>query len=216
MACTHIAAFFICLVWIATDGTTAGNSRNMEKKLKKFLDPIYVAGKKNSDTFSRPFERVTQLYSRNSLDHIRILKNRRVDAKGRDGDQYAKLIIESDGFGRVRIRGAETKFYLCMDKRRRLRARKRARNKKNCIFKDHFADNAFNEFESVKYEGHYIAFNRRGLQRAGNKTKSGMKSVQFLERPPSVRRRLYRGRKYRKDGKQKHKICLTIKKWKKW
>lgn len=35
----------------------------------------------------------------------------------------AKLVIESVSFGRVRIRGSATNFYLCVDKRGRLRAR---------------------------------------------------------------------------------------------
>lgn len=35
----------------------------------------------------------------------------------------AKLVIESVSFGLVRIRGSATNFYLCVDKRGRLRAR---------------------------------------------------------------------------------------------
>lgn len=35
----------------------------------------------------------------------------------------AKLVIESVSFGRVRIRGSATNYYLCVDKRGRLRGR---------------------------------------------------------------------------------------------
>ncbi|KAK3750977.1 hypothetical protein QZH41_009132 [Actinostola sp. cb2023] len=90
---------------------------------KKFFDPIFKQGKQRSDTKSVRFRRVTQLYSRNSREHIRILPNRKVDAMGKDGNKYAKLIIEADSFGRVQIRGAATNYYLCIDKRKRLRAR---------------------------------------------------------------------------------------------
>ncbi|KXJ23075.1 Fibroblast growth factor 8 [Exaiptasia diaphana] len=107
-----------------------------EQKLRKFLDPIFNKAKRTSDTRSLPFKRVTQLYSRNSARHIRVLPNKKIDALGEDGDKYAKLIIESDSFGRVRIRGSATNFYLCIDKRQRLRARdenKRATRNGMCI-----------------------------------------------------------------------------------
>ncbi|KAK3750981.1 hypothetical protein QZH41_009131, partial [Actinostola sp. cb2023] len=74
----------------------------------------YVSSQRGrSDTRSLPFLRETQLYSRSSRGHLRIL-GRKIDAVGKDGDVYAKLIIESDNFGRVKIRGAKSSHYLCV------------------------------------------------------------------------------------------------------
>ncbi|XP_031555139.1 fibroblast growth factor 8-like [Actinia tenebrosa] len=192
---------------------------------QRFFEPMYKKGKTTTDPKSLPFRRVTQLYSRNSREHIRILPNRKIDAMGKDGDKYAKIIIESDNFGRVRIRGAATNYYLCIDKRGQIRARVKGRRKDNCIFREHFAENAFTEFTSVNKNNLYIAFNRRGRQRACNKTRSGMKAVQFIERPLRFQW-LYKGRKTRKNKRngqieqgfsnQSQTICITVKSWREW
>jgi len=91
-----------------------------------------------------------------------------------------------------------------------------------CTFQEHFAYNAYTEFTSVKKGRHFIAFNRRGKQRPSNKTRSGMKAVQFIERPLRTLR-LYRGRKYLKNGQldlssdaQGHSVCITLKTWREW
>eukprot|EP00795_Rhopilema_esculentum_P012088 gene12088-2684_t len=73
----------------------------------------YEAEKKKTDEKSVPFERVTQLYSKSSRAHVQII-GRRVDALGEDGSPYARLIIQSDSFGRVRIRSNLTNHYICL------------------------------------------------------------------------------------------------------
>jgi len=59
---------------------------------KKLFDPIFESGKRESDLRSLPFQRVTQLYSRNSGNHIQILPNRKIDAQGEDGSEYGKIL----------------------------------------------------------------------------------------------------------------------------
>ncbi|XP_018595679.1 fibroblast growth factor 8-like isoform X2 [Scleropages formosus] len=74
-----------------------------------------------TDRLSRRLTRTYQLYSRASGKHVRVLEDRRVDAMAEDGDAHAKLIVETDTFGsRVRIKGEETGFYICMDNRGKL------------------------------------------------------------------------------------------------
>lgn len=179
--------------------------------------------KAKSDTNSVAFRRFIQLYSRNSGRHVRINPDRSVDAIGEDGDKYAKLVIESVNFGRVRIKGSVSNFYLCVDKKGRLRARKRGKWKDNCEFTDRVADNAYTEFTSVRYNKSLIAFSRRGRPRPVLSTeKGGVKAVQFIERASNIK--LLRGRKYwRKGGKlegidlyrkkQVEKIYVSMKKW---
>ncbi|XP_049441752.1 fibroblast growth factor 18a isoform X1 [Epinephelus fuscoguttatus] len=72
------------------------------------------------DTMSRRHHRVYQLYSRTSGKHVQVL-GRRISARGEDGDKFAQLVVEADTFGsQVRIRGKETNFYLCMNRRGKL------------------------------------------------------------------------------------------------
>ncbi|KAG9491189.1 hypothetical protein GDO78_006517 [Eleutherodactylus coqui] len=72
------------------------------------------------DDVSRRQLRLYQLYSRTSGKHIQVL-GRRISAKGEDGDKYAQLLVETDTFGsQVRIKGKETDFYLCMNKKGKL------------------------------------------------------------------------------------------------
>uniref|UniRef100_A0A452IJ11 Uncharacterized protein n=1 Tax=Gopherus agassizii TaxID=38772 RepID=A0A452IJ11_9SAUR len=69
------------------------------------------------DDVSRKQLRLYQLYSRTSGKHIQVL-GRRISAKGEDGDKYAQLLVETDTFGsQVRIKGKETDFYLCMNRK---------------------------------------------------------------------------------------------------
>uniref|UniRef100_A0A5F9CJM6 Fibroblast growth factor 18 n=1 Tax=Oryctolagus cuniculus TaxID=9986 RepID=A0A5F9CJM6_RABIT len=72
------------------------------------------------DDVSRKQLRLYQLYSRTSGKHIQVL-GRRISARGEDGDKYAQLLVETDTFGsQVRIKGKETEFYLCMNRKGKL------------------------------------------------------------------------------------------------
>ncbi|XP_075756261.1 fibroblast growth factor 18 isoform X2 [Pelodiscus sinensis] len=78
------------------------------------------------DDVSRKQLRLYQLYSRTSGKHIQVL-GRRISAKGEDGDKYAQLLVETDTFGsQVRIKGKETDFYLCMNRKGKLVGKERS------------------------------------------------------------------------------------------
>ncbi|EMP29838.1 Fibroblast growth factor 18 [Chelonia mydas] len=79
---------------------------------------LYVESRtRHLDELSRRHVRVCQLYSRTSTGHLQIL-GKRVRANGEDGNPYALLAMESDTFGsHVRIKGKETGYYVCMDRR---------------------------------------------------------------------------------------------------
>lgn len=219
-------AFVLLTLYLLSHGLAQASNLDQRPEEQKLFDDIYGNQKTKTDTKSIPFCRFIQLYSRNSGRHVRIKEDRSVDASGEDGDKYAKLIIESVSFGRVHIRGSVTNFYLCVDKRGRLKARARGKWKDNCVFTDHLADNAFTEFRSVKYNKTLIAFNRSGRPRQVNRPfRAGMKAFQFIERALNIR--LYKGRRYKISNgrgsnridlyRRKHaydKIFVSYKKWK--
>ncbi|XP_035392182.1 fibroblast growth factor 17 isoform X2 [Electrophorus electricus] len=69
-----------------------------------------------TDQLSRRQVRVYQLYSRTSGRHVQI-QGKRVTATAEDGNTFARLYVETDTFGsRVRIKGAESGRYLCMNR----------------------------------------------------------------------------------------------------
>lgn len=222
------ALTLLALHLLLPDGLAQEDSFNDQKpEEKRVFDYFYKDQKMKSDMKSLPFRRFIQLYSRNSGRHVRIKADRSVDAIGEDGDKYAKLVIESVSFGRVRIRGSATNFYLCVDKRGRLRARARGKWKDNCFFTDRVAENAYTEFSSVKYNDSLVAFTRKGRPRQVLKTEQagGVKAVQFIERASNIR--LYRARKYKinrgKGGttielyrktQPSEKITVSFKTWK--
>uniref|UniRef100_G1TGR6 Fibroblast growth factor 17 n=1 Tax=Oryctolagus cuniculus TaxID=9986 RepID=G1TGR6_RABIT len=73
-----------------------------------------------TDQLSRRQIREYQLYSRTSGKHVQVT-GRRISATAEDGNKFAKLIVETDTFGsRVRIKGAESEKYICMNKRGKL------------------------------------------------------------------------------------------------
>ncbi|KAK5870521.1 hypothetical protein PBY51_003463 [Eleginops maclovinus] len=73
-----------------------------------------------TDQLSRRQVRVYQLYSRTSGKHVQI-PGPRVSATAEDGNLFARLFVETDTFGsRVRIRGAESGRYLCMNRKGKL------------------------------------------------------------------------------------------------
>ncbi|XP_030085303.1 fibroblast growth factor 18 isoform X1 [Serinus canaria] len=90
------------------------------------------------DDVSRKQLRLYQLYSRTSGKHIQVL-GRRISAKGEDGDKYAQLLVETDTFGsQVRIKGKETDFYLCMNRKGKLVGKERSHGTNPGLSSAHF------------------------------------------------------------------------------
>ncbi|XP_074141333.1 fibroblast growth factor 8 isoform X2 [Sminthopsis crassicaudata] len=101
-----------------------------------------------------------------------------------DGDPYAKLIVETDTFGsRVRVRGAETGLYICMNKKGKLIAKGNGKGK-DCVFTEIVLENNYTALQNAKYEGWYMAFTRKGRPRKGSKTRQHQREVHFMKRLP--------------------------------
>ncbi|XP_028843953.1 fibroblast growth factor 8 isoform X1 [Denticeps clupeoides] len=139
---------------------------------------------KVTDRVSRRLIRTYQLYSRTSGKHVQVLANKKINAMADDGDVHAKLIVETDTFGsRVRIKGAETGLYICMNRRGKLIGKKNGQGK-DCIFTEIVLENNYTALQNAKYEGWYMAFTRKGRPRKGSKTRQHQREVHFMKRLP--------------------------------
>ncbi|XP_073698523.1 fibroblast growth factor 8b [Garra rufa] len=137
-----------------------------------------------SDRMSRRLTRTYQLYSRTSGKHVQVLGNKRVNANGEDGDIHAKLVVETDTFGsRVRIRGAKTGYYICMNKRGKLIGRRKGRGR-DCIFTEIVLENNYTALQNAKYKGWYMAFTRKGRPRKAMQTRQHQREAHFMKRLP--------------------------------
>ncbi|RXM29378.1 Fibroblast growth factor 8 [Acipenser ruthenus] len=94
-----------------------------------------------------------------------------------DGDVHAKLIVETDTFGsRVRLKGAETGFYICMNKRGKLIGKISGKGK-DCVFTEIVLENNYTALQNAKYQGWYMAFTRKGRPRKGSKTRQHQREI---------------------------------------
>ncbi|XP_005992664.1 fibroblast growth factor 17 [Latimeria chalumnae] len=134
-----------------------------------------------TDQLSRRQVRVYQLYSRTSGKHVQV-NGRKVSATAEDGNKFATLIVETDTFwSRVRIKGAESGNYICMNKKGKL-VGKPIGESDDCIFMEIVLENNYTAFQNVKYEGWFMAFTRKGRPRKASKTRQTQREVHFIKR----------------------------------
>ncbi|XP_034025511.1 fibroblast growth factor 17 [Thalassophryne amazonica] len=134
-----------------------------------------------TDQLSRRQVRVYQLYSRTSGKHVQIT-GKRVTATAEDGNVYARLFVETDTFGsRVRIRGAESGRYLCINRKGKLVGKPNGRSR-DCIFTEIVLENNYTAFQNAKYEGWYVAFTRKGRPIKASRTRENQREVHFIKR----------------------------------
>ncbi|XP_032806405.1 fibroblast growth factor 8 [Petromyzon marinus] len=133
------------------------------------------------DAVSRKHIRSYQLYSRTSGKHVQIV-GKRINARADDGNKFAKLTVETDTFGsRVRIKGAESGYYICMNKKGKLVGKKEGKDT-DCVFKEIVLENNYTALESVMYGGWYMGFTRKGRPRKGSQTSQHQREVHFMKR----------------------------------
>ncbi|KAM9111709.1 fibroblast growth factor 18-like [Pangshura tecta] len=132
---------------------------------------------------SRRHVRVYQLYSRSSSGHLQVL-GKRVRANGEDGNKYALLAVESDTFGsHVRIKGKESGYYVCMDRRGKVLGKLDGRSQ-GCIFVEEVLENNYTAFLSARHRGWYLGFTRQGRAQRGPHTHWTQGEGHFMKRPP--------------------------------
>ncbi|XP_016354480.1 fibroblast growth factor 17 [Sinocyclocheilus anshuiensis] len=170
--CLYISFHFF-VVWCHAQGEKNHPSPNFKQ---------YVREQGSlTDQLSRRQVRVYQLYSRTSGRHVQI-QGKRVSATAEDGNTFARLYVETDTFGsRVRIKGAESGRYLCMNRRGKLVGKPNGRGR-DCIFTEIVLENNYTAFQNAKYEGWYVAFSRKGRPIKASKTRENQREVHFIKR----------------------------------
>ncbi|PFX31072.1 fibroblast growth factor 18-like isoform X2 [Stylophora pistillata] len=132
----------------------------------------HVAKQNVTDHYSTPVERIVQLYSRASTGHVQIMKTG-LDALGQDGSAYARLVLESDNFGRIKIKREKTNRYICLSKKGDLVIRVKKQKfaaMRRCIFKEEMTGDGYFQYRSVRYPQWYIGFSKGGRPRHGSKS----------------------------------------------
>ncbi|KAF3818366.1 hypothetical protein GH733_011783 [Mirounga leonina] len=159
-----------------------------------------------TDQLSRRQIREYQLYSRTSGKHVQVT-GRRISATAEDGNKFAKLIVETDTFGsRVRIKGAESEKYICMNKRGKLIGKNRPKRltsqtgwvdklpsspsfppqpsgkSKDCVFTEIVLENNYTAFQNARHEGWFMAFTRQGRPRQASRSRQNQREAHFIKR----------------------------------
>ncbi|XP_076846467.1 fibroblast growth factor 17 isoform X2 [Brachyhypopomus gauderio] len=134
-----------------------------------------------TDQLSRRQVRVYQLYSRTSGRHVQI-QGKRVTATAEDGNTFARLYVETDTFGsRVRIKGAESDRYLCINRNGKLVGKVGGRGQ-DCIFTEIVLENNYTAFQNARYQDWYVAFTRKGRPIKASRTRQNQREVHFIKR----------------------------------
>lgn len=186
--------------WKTRSGESLPCSTNKSIPIYERKMCIFVESQKNqTDNNNHPVKRTVQLFSRASKLHVQIMKTE-LDARGRDGSGFARLVLESDNFGRIKIRGESTNRYLCLNKKGELVARvkkQRFATMKRCIFEEEITSEGYYQYKSVRYPQWYIGFSKGGRARSGS---------------VSAKRQIYRHFTPRSLGRRKHRREAKIRK----
>ncbi|XP_060107396.1 fibroblast growth factor 17 isoform X1 [Heteronotia binoei] len=134
-----------------------------------------------TDQLSRRQIREYQLYSRTSGKHVQV-NGKRIIATAEDGNKFAKLIVETDTFGsRVRIKGAESETYICMNKKGKLIGKMNGESK-DCVFTEIVLENNYTAFQNARHEGWCMAFTRKGRPRKASRSRQNQREAHFIKR----------------------------------
>ncbi|KAK7815976.1 hypothetical protein U0070_014189 [Myodes glareolus] len=121
----------------------------------------------------------------------------------------AQLLVETDTFGsQVRIKGKETEFYLCMNRKGKL-VGKPDGTSKECVFIEKVLENNYTALMSAKYTGWYVGFTKKGRPRKGPKTRENQQDVHFMKRYPKGQAELQKPFKYTTVTKRSRRIRPT-------
>ncbi|XP_022091707.1 fibroblast growth factor 18-like isoform X2 [Acanthaster planci] len=131
-------------------------------------------------TVSKPTH--LQLYSRASAKHLRIM-GRNIDANGSFGDPDARLLFRTNSLeGQITIQGEQTGYFLCINKKGHVVGRRLKKGGSvSCVFTETI-NNGYTELKLVQKTEMYLGFNRDGRAMRAQRTRPGVKSVQFLKR----------------------------------
>lgn len=200
----------------ATQGSEGCNNDKSIPIEKRVACTVFYKNLKTSDPNNHPVQKKVRLYSRASRLHVQITKTE-VDARGQNDSEHAILVLESDNFGRLKIRSHKTNRYLCMNKQGNLVTKVKKYKfveikAKKCIFKEKDTGDGYIQFQSVKYPQWYIGFSKHG--RPTNAIKGAKRQKpryrQFLKKIWPEKRKRQQSRRSIQFSQLKKKIIRLL------
>ncbi|XP_048369121.1 fibroblast growth factor 17 isoform X4 [Sphaerodactylus townsendi] len=114
--------------------------------------------------------------------HVIISRILQLCFRSQDMKSQAKLIVETDTFGsRVRIKGAESETYICMNKKGKLIGKMNGESK-DCVFTEIVLENNYTAFQNARHEGWCMAFTRKGRPRKASRSQQNQREAHFIKR----------------------------------
>ncbi|XP_028391398.1 fibroblast growth factor 8b-like isoform X2 [Dendronephthya gigantea] len=132
------------------------------------LGKHYDVQRQKTDKTTPSYSKTVQLYSKASSKYVQVL-GRTVNASADAKSDAAKLIVESDTFGKVRIRHYKSNYYICLNVKGETAglAEKKGKHVRRCVFRPRFREDGYIQFISDKYGrkknvSRYLAFRGGG------------------------------------------------------
>uniref|UniRef100_A0A5S6QJ14 Fibroblast growth factor n=1 Tax=Trichuris muris TaxID=70415 RepID=A0A5S6QJ14_TRIMR len=146
--------------------------------------PVLTGGQRSAPIHWVQYEksnRLGKLYCRTGY-HLLINNDGKVNGTHQDHNRFGVLEFLSVAFGLVSIKGKESNRYLCMNNRGRLYGS--ITHTTECIFMEKMLENYYNTYTSCRYSRRrrkwFVALNKRGRPRRGNRSRNKQKYAQFL------------------------------------
>ncbi|XP_026551951.1 fibroblast growth factor 1 [Pseudonaja textilis] len=125
------------------------------------------------------------LYCSNGGQFLRILPDGKVDGTRDRSDNHIQLLLSTEYFGAVYIKGIGSGLYLAMDVNGRLHGSQFPTAE--CVFLEKLEENNYNTYKSKMHadKNWYVALKKNGNSKLGPKTNYGQNAILFLPLPVS-------------------------------
>ncbi|XP_016370304.1 fibroblast growth factor 4B-like [Sinocyclocheilus rhinocerous] len=125
-------------------------------------------------------KRVRRLYCNVGIGfHLQVLPDGKINGVHNE-NQYSLIEISTVARGVISLYGVKSELFVAMNNRGRLYGTVGVRNR--CKFKETLLPNNYNAYESSVYKGFYVALNKHGRAKRGNKATTAMTVTHFLPR----------------------------------
>ncbi|XP_056273536.1 fibroblast growth factor 4B-like [Pseudoliparis swirei] len=162
------------------------NATSLEKRWETlFSRSVFgISGEKPERNWETDYlvgiKRVRRLYCNVGIGfHLQVLPGGRINGVHNE-NQYSLIEISSVDRGVVSLYGVRSELFVAMNSRGRLYGTTVFHDE--CQFKESLLANNYNAYESLVHRGSYIALNKRGRAKRGNRATTAMTVTHFLPR----------------------------------